>query len=237
MTVDVPALRTQFRADKAELLQRFKDSRPTTSSATRLLTQLSRLVDRVLQTLWEAHAMPKGAALVAVGGYGRGELFPHSDIDVLLLMPLSPSVAGDDSLAPSVEGFISACWDIGLEIGSSVRTIDECVDLSRRDVTVQTALLEARFLCGSRRVYTAFRRACDAVMDPKAFLREYEAHVNHLVYEAVAQFGGSFSAEHGIGLHKKPFLGLSRSPAELAAMRQIKQALDPLGLMNPGKIF
>ena len=170
MTVDVTALRTQFRADKAELLQRFKDSRPTTSSATRLLTQLARLVDRVLQTLWEAHAMPKGAALVAVGGYGRGELFPHSDIDVLLLMPLSPSVAGDESLAPSVEGFISACWDIGLEIGSSVRTVEECAEEAQRDVTVQTSLLEARFLCGSKVRYEALEKATYEHLDVRAFV-------------------------------------------------------------------
>ena len=170
MTVDVPALRTQFRADKAALLQRFQDSRPTTSSATRLLTQLARLVDRVLQTLWEAHAMPKGAALVAVGGYGRGELFPHSDIDVLLLMPLSPSVAGDESLAPSVEGFISACWDIGLEIGSSVRTVEECAEEAQRDVTVQTSLLEARFLCGSKARYEALEAATYEHLDVRAFV-------------------------------------------------------------------
>ena len=170
MTVDVPALRTQFRADKAALLQRFQDSRPTTSSATRLLTQLSRLVDRVLQTLWEAHAMPHGAALVAVGGYGRDELFPHSDIDVLLLMPLSPSVAGDDSLAPSVEGFISACWDIGLEIGSSVRTVEECAEEAQRDVTVQTSLLEARLLCGSKARFEALEKATYEHLDVNAFV-------------------------------------------------------------------
>ena len=170
MTVDVPALRAQFRADKAALLEQFQNSRPTTSSATRLLAQMAKLVDRVLHTLWEAHAMPRGAALVAVGGYGRGELFPHSDIDVLLLMPLSPSVAGDESLAPSVEGFISACWDIGLEIGSSVRTVEECAEEAQRDVTVQTSLLEARFLCGSRPRFDALERATHEHLDVRAFV-------------------------------------------------------------------
>jgi len=68
-------------------------------------------------------------------------------------------------------------------------------------------------------------------------LAEAESAVEELVYGLLASYGGSVSAEHGIGLHKKPYLGLSRSPAELAVMRQIKQALDPLGLMNPGKIF
>lgn len=170
MPVDVPALRAQFRADKAALLQQFQDSRATAASATRLLTQLARLVDRTLHALWDGHAMPKGAALVAVGGYGRGELFPHSDIDVLLLMPLSPSVAGDESLAPSVEGFISACWDIGLEIGSSVRTVEECAEEARRDVTVQTSLLEARFLCGSRARFDELERTTREHIDVPAFV-------------------------------------------------------------------
>ncbi|MFT4266814.1 MAG: FAD-binding oxidoreductase [Xenophilus sp.] len=61
--------------------------------------------------------------------------------------------------------------------------------------------------------------------------------VERLVYAMVGDFGGSVSAEHGIGLHKKPYLGASRTPQELAAMRAIKAALDPLGLMNPGKVF
>ena len=69
MAVDVPALRAQFRADKAELVAQFRESRPTTASATRLLTQLARLVDRTLHTLWDAHTMPRGSALVAVGEY------------------------------------------------------------------------------------------------------------------------------------------------------------------------
>jgi len=64
-----------------------------------------------------------------------------------------------------------------------------------------------------------------------------EAAVEALVYAQVAAFHGSVSAEHGIGLHKKPYLAVSRTPAELAAMRAIKQALDPLHLMNPGKVF
>ena len=170
MTADVPALRAQFRAEKAELLQQFQTSRPTTASATRLLSHLARLVDRTLHTLWDAHAIPRGAALVAVGGYGRAELFPHSDIDVLLLLPVSPSVTGDDGLAPSVEGFISACWDIGLEIGSSVRTVEECTEEARRDVTVQTSLLEARFLCGSRQRFEELERTTHEHIDVLAFV-------------------------------------------------------------------
>jgi [protein-PII] uridylyltransferase len=185
MSLDVAALRQQFRAAKTELLEQFQQSRATTASATRLLTQLARLVDRTLGTLWEAQALPKGAALVAVGGYGRGELYPHSDIDVLLLMPVSPSVAGEDSLAPSIEGFITACWDLGLEIGSSVRTVDECREEAGRDVTVQTALLEARFLCGSRTRFDELQHDTFEHLDVPAFVtaKMLEMRQRHTKYE------------------------------------------------------
>lgn len=73
--------------------------------------------------------------------------------------------------------------------------------------------------------------------DPKAFLREQEERVNHLVYEAVAAFGGSFSAEHGVGALKVDKLETYQSPVALSMMRAIKNALDPLGIMNPGVVL
>jgi len=166
----VSELRSRFRQGKAALLDQFRNSRATSPSATRLLRALTRHVDQTLLDLWEHAMMPPGAALLAVGGYGRGELFPHSDVDVLVLLPPALSHA-NDALKSSIEGFITACWDIGLEIGSSVRTVAECIEEAERDVTVQTALLESRYLCGARRVFNLFRRANTAAMDPKAFLR------------------------------------------------------------------
>jgi [protein-PII] uridylyltransferase len=163
----VTPLRANFQGGKAELLEHFRVTRPSAAAASRLLRHLARHVDSTLVDLWDHALMPPGAALVAVGGYGRGELFPHSDVDVVVLLPAGPQT---DALRSSVEGFITACWDIGLEIGSSVRTLDECLEEARRDVTVQTALLESRFLCGSRRVYAAFRDATLSAMDPRAFL-------------------------------------------------------------------
>ncbi len=185
MSLDVAALRTQFKTAKAALLDQFQQSRATMTSATRVLTQLARLVDRTLVELWDAHALPKGAALVAVGGYGRGELFPHSDIDVLLLLPIAPSVAGDESIAPSVESFISACWDIGLEIGSSVRTVEECAEEALRDVTVQTSLLEARHICGSKVRFDELQRATYEHLDVPAFItaKMLEMRHRHTKYE------------------------------------------------------
>ncbi|CAN5705479.1 [protein-PII] uridylyltransferase [soil metagenome] len=166
----VSDLRARFREGKAKLLDHFRESRPTAPAALRLIRALARHVDRTLIGLWQHSGMPEDAALLAVGGYGRGELFPHSDVDVLVLLPPASPV-GNDALKSTIETFITACWDIGLEIGSSVRTVGECIAMSQSDVTVQTALLESRYLWGSRRVFNSFRHANTRAMDPRAFLR------------------------------------------------------------------
>lgn len=106
------------------------------------LAEHAAFVDELLQSLW-AHADIEGdIALVAVGGYGRGALFPNSDVDVLVLLP--------DGRKPdaSIERFIGSLWDCGLEPGHSVRTVSECVEEAAKDVTVDTSLLEARWVAG-----------------------------------------------------------------------------------------
>jgi len=186
--------RSRFREGKAALLAHFRESRAAAPAATRLVRALARHVDQTLLDLWEHAMMPPGAALLAVGGYGRAELYPHSDVDVLVLLPPGDALenarmgapgSANDALKSSVEGFITACWDLGLEIGSSVRTVDECVAEAHGDVTVQTALLESRYLCGSKRLFNAFRRATADAMDPKAFLRAktLEMRQRHQKYE------------------------------------------------------
>ncbi len=189
---DVAALRSRFREGKAGLIEQFRQARPSAVAATRLLRSLSRHVDETLAEIWQCAGMPADAALLAVGGYGRGELFPHSDVDVLVLLPSAEPSPGEPSDAQSaqahrsaIEGFITLCWDSGLEIGSSVRSVDECVAEAQRDVTVQTALLESRFLCGSRRVFAAFGVANARAMDAKAFLRAktLEMQQRHQKYE------------------------------------------------------
>jgi len=177
----VAALRQQFRDGKAALIEQFRASRASTAAAARLIKALTRHVDTTLEALWQQAAMPPEATLVAVGGYGRGELFPYSDVDVLVLLPDNQAGAAK----PTLEAFITACWDIGLEIGSSVRTLSECVEEAKRDVTVQTALLEARCLTGARRLFQQFRRATGAAIDPKAFLRAKTAEMRqrHVKYE------------------------------------------------------
>ncbi len=178
----VASLRARFRDGKRLLIEQFGISRATAHAATRLLRGLARHVDATLGDLWDHAGMPPGAALVAVGGYGRGELFPYSDVDVLVLLPSGPA---NDAQRATIEGFITACWDIGLEIGSSVRTLNECVSEAAREVTVQTALLESRPVCGSRRLFTAFREDHAAGLDAKAFLRAktLEMRQRHVKYE------------------------------------------------------
>lgn len=123
---------------------------------TALVAAHSGLVDELLRRAWRLK-MPGGGhcALLAVGGYGRGELHPASDIDILVLI-------GEHSihfLEESLEGFIRFLWDIGLEVGHSVRTVEDCVREADQDVTVITNLLEARLLAGSENLFMRMQEA------------------------------------------------------------------------------
>jgi [protein-PII] uridylyltransferase len=185
----LPELRRVLREGKQALIQQFRDDKATVPNADRLVRQLTQHVDSVLGQLWQQSELPRGATLVAVGGYGRGELFPYSDVDVLLLLPeelaQTHEQAPDDPRRAGIEAFITACWDIGLEIGSSVRTVEECVFEAQADVTIQTSMIEARFLCGAKKLFEQFRRATQEVLDPAAFLRakSLEMQQRHVKYE------------------------------------------------------
>lgn len=111
-------------------------------------------LDRLLQLAWSRHAWPDdGIALLAVGGYGRGELHPHSDIDLLLLLEDDD----DTRYREPLTDFITFLWDIGLDIGHSVRSLNDCQREAAADVTVITNLLETRTLAGPTRLRTAMR--------------------------------------------------------------------------------
>ncbi len=178
------ALRDGYRQDKAALLDKLQAAGASTRGIRKLLLKLSHLTDRLLCRLWAGARLPQDWALVAVGGYGRAQLFPHSDVDVLLLLPDGTAAALDDARKP-IEAFISSCWDAGLEIGSSVRSVAECLSESAADVTVQTALLESRLLCGSPALFDEFCRRYDAQMDARAFLqaKTLEMRQRHTKYE------------------------------------------------------
>jgi [protein-PII] uridylyltransferase len=180
--LDLSALREQVRADKTTTLSELRQL-SSGRGIKSVLRDLTQRTDHTLRQLWQTCDMPSNCALVAVGGYGRGEQFPHSDVDVLVLLPDTPT---DTALqAELVEQFIGACWDLGLDIGSSVRTIDECVQEARADVTVQTAVLESRWLIGPQALVAQLQTALQAAMDPKAFFvaKTLEMRQRHQKFE------------------------------------------------------
>ena len=168
--------RAVLAAERGALQQRFEAG----DLGRDLLRRLALLTDRHLRLAWKARQMPADIALVAVGGYGRGQLFPHSDVDILILLPAPP----DEKLRIKLEALVGTFWDIGLEAGHSVRTLDECFEVAATDITVQTNLLESRLLCGSRELYRRFTRKLQQTIDPAAFLRakrieQQERHSRH----------------------------------------------------------
>jgi len=140
-----------------------------TQAVGKLTKQLSKVTDQLLTQFWSDCSLNNDATLLAVGGYGRSSLFPYSDIDILILLPTNAELA--QSLSKKVEQYIASCWDAGLEIASSVRTVAECISESEQDITVRTSLLEARFICGKRPLFKEFTKAFEASMDPKAFFQ------------------------------------------------------------------
>ncbi len=174
---DVATLREAYRAKKLALFETLRFARAPTRSVHTVLRQLAALADENLQTLWQDADFGDGLALVAVGGYGRGELFPYSDVDVLLLLPPE---GGEQAVEPArLEAFIGQCWDAGLEIGSSVRTIEECLAEAEKDVTVQTSLLEARLIAGDKKLFATFRKRFGTVIDPQAFFIAKSQEMRH----------------------------------------------------------
>jgi [protein-PII] uridylyltransferase len=144
-----------------------------------LLRRHAALIDRTVKAVW-AEAGPAGAALVATGGYGRSELYPGSDIDLLVLLPGELAEAERER----TESLIGILWDIGLEIGHSVRTVQGCIETAAVDITIQTTLMEARYLAGSRKLYRELLAALQASLDPVAFfkakkLEQEQRHAKH----------------------------------------------------------
>ncbi|RLJ40327.1 [protein-PII] uridylyltransferase [Acidovorax sp. 106] len=182
---DIQALRANYRSNKASVLGAMAATVASTRGIHAALRKLSSFTDDLLQSLWLRADFPEGCALVAVGGYGRAQLFPYSDVDVLLLLPEGATPQANSPLSARIEGFIGSCWDAGLEIGSSVRTIAECLAESAADVTVQTSLLESRLICGDRILFALFQQQYQAQMDPQAFLvaKTLEMRQRHTKYE------------------------------------------------------
>jgi len=156
----VAGLRESLRKERQTLEQDFLQQ----GKPAHLLKAHSRLIDRYLRNVWQHLAMPGHIALVAVGGYGRGELYPRSDIDLLILLDAEP----DTALQQKLRDLIGILWDVGLEVSHSIRTVAECLSESS-DITVQTNMLEARLLTGNAGLFDELHDALQQHLDPRQF--------------------------------------------------------------------
>jgi [protein-PII] uridylyltransferase len=160
----VAPLKVALTAGRAEIRRRFEatgDGAATIREQCFLIDQLIRaLFDLVTQVIYPLPNPTSGErlAIIAVGGYGRGELAPYSDIDLLFLLPYKRTPHTEQV----VEYLLYLLWDLGLKIGQSTRSVDECLRQAKSDLTIRTALLEARYLWGDQALFNEFKKRFDS---------------------------------------------------------------------------
>ena len=139
----IKVFKSTLKKTQAEMDARFKSG----EDIRKLVYGRAAIIDKILISAWNLFKWPdsKKISLIAVGGYGRGELHPHSDVDLLNLVDDIDPVLYEESISK----FLTLLWDIALEIGSSVRSIEDCYEKSRDDITIATNLIESRPLTGS----------------------------------------------------------------------------------------
>lgn len=153
-------LRQALQIGSDAIHQQFQEG----ARASCLLALRTAVIDHILKHLWQRRADSlNGLALVAVGGYGRGELHPCSDIDIAILLPEPGENDADSSLDADLSEWVTALWDLNLDIGHSVRTVADCEREASSDITVITNLMEARLLCGSEELF----RQMQKIIQPK----------------------------------------------------------------------
>lgn len=175
-TVQIQDLRRRLLDGQALLRSRYERH----AHAQAMLHGRSALVDGLLSEIWQGFGFPSSFALLAVGGYGRGELYPASDIDLLILQPENAEQQHDEKIT----ALIGVLWDVGLDVGHSIRTLAQCREAASSDITIQTNLLETRLLTGSRRAFSEFSHAMQACLNPSVFykakrLEQQERHTRH----------------------------------------------------------
>ena len=235
------AARRALEAADANLAERFNAG----DSVVDLVHARARAVDTVLAHLWRARLgeLSEQIALVAVGGYGRGELHPASDVDILILLPDALPDGAEDRLSE----FVTALWDIGLEIGHSVRTVDECVAAATADLTIVTTLMENRLIVGPAELLAGMSAAIapDRIWPSREFFAEKrkEQIARHRRYDDtgynlepnVKGSPGGLRDIQMIGWVAKRHFG-TRTPGELVQHRfltkgQVKRLNDGLAFL------
>ena len=137
------ALRFALESASGVLLQRLKAQ----DDIRLIVRRRAWVMDRLLTWMWNQFPFSKdqGLALLAVGGFGRAELHPYSDIDVMVLLE-----SGDGAqYQEQISAFVTQLWDFGLDVGQTVRSLQDCVEQAREDITIATNLMEARTICGN----------------------------------------------------------------------------------------
>ncbi len=183
-TPDSHGKRAALDAAGEDLQRRFLKG----ESVTDLVRERAAIVDDVLRDLWHEQAgeLTSKVALVAVGGYGRGELHPFSDVDIMLLLPGGFDKSGNESIS----AFVTLLWDVGLEIGHSVRTVKQCLQEAKADLTIATTLMEARLIDGPAVLFDKMNEvvAPDRIWPSDVFFEEKrkEQIARHLRYDDTA---------------------------------------------------
>jgi [protein-PII] uridylyltransferase len=157
-------LREHLAQGRAEIKRRFDADPRAAESGRRLARETSFMIDQLIRAIYDFTTTqlyplsnPSAAekiSLVAVGGYGRGELAPYSDIDLLFLLPYKLTAHCEQV----VEYILYRLWDLGLKVGQSARSIEECLGRAKGDLTILTSLLEARYLWGDQELFDKFRK-------------------------------------------------------------------------------
>jgi [protein-PII] uridylyltransferase len=159
----VAPLKAALTTGHAEIRRRFD----ATGDGSAVMREQCFLMDQLIRVLFdlvtgEIYPLPNPTsgerlAIIAVGGYGRGELAPHSDIDLLFLLPYKRTPYTEQV----VEYLLYLLWDLGLRIGQATRSVEECQRLAKSDLTIRTGLLEARYLCGDQALFRDLKKRFD----------------------------------------------------------------------------
>ncbi|HZT87645.1 MAG TPA: [protein-PII] uridylyltransferase [Stellaceae bacterium] len=160
----LPPLKAVLANGRAEVQRRFEAD----GDGTRNVREQCFLMDQLIRVLFDfvseqVYPLPNPTAgermtIVAVGGYGRGELAPYSDIDLLFLFPYKQTPHTEQV----VEYLLYMLWDVGLKVGHATRSVEDCLRHARADMTIRTGLLEARYVWGDQALYGELKRRFDA---------------------------------------------------------------------------
>ncbi len=175
--MDLPAYVTEYRQARKELEAEFHNNK----DPFYYIRNHTAAADKAIQQIVMEVGLSPRISVVALGGFGRRELFPYSDLDVLFLLPDKVL----DNELKQVEEVLNSLWSLGLTVGYSVRSIEECLEQAGDDITAETAMLESRLICGNPQLYENYLEALRKHLDYVEFFRRkfIEQQQRHLKFQ------------------------------------------------------